>query len=137
MDERNQENSNTQTSVSSSQTTSNSNQPLQTKFEKYLYGQVTLAIAIIATAFGVYAYFHNPQQATDNTVTAIKAEFATHEALQTQQTDTIVSQIELLKSGDIKDLKNDIIENRDEIVKLTNEVVKLETIINERIPAKK
>jgi hypothetical protein len=128
-EEQNGINNNTQTSTVSTQTTSSS-QPLQSKFKQFLYNEVTLVIAIGAFLWGVFNFVSSPQQ-------QIQSEFNKHEALQVQQVQSIISQIELLQNGDIRDLKADILENRDELVKLTNEVVKLGTIIQERIPAKK
>jgi hypothetical protein len=102
----------------------------ESKFRKYLYNEVTLIIAVIGVVWGVFNYINNPQK-------LIEAEFNKHEAVQENYQANLTKELQVIREGDLKDLKADIIENRNELTKLTNEVIKLQTIINERIPLRK
>ena len=106
-------------------------------FENFLYNKFTLILSILGVAFGVYFTFANPQQSADKIIASIDAKLAQHAAVQDQSEANIRADIKLLRDGDLKDLKADVLENRDSIVGLQNEVVKLQTIIEERIPKKK
>lgn len=115
----------------------NKNEKEQSAFQKILYNQVSLIIASVGLAFSVYFIFANPQKQTEQILAATKAEFNTHEALQEQYQEKVAYELKLVREGDLKDLKADLIENRNEIVSLQHEITKLQTIIEERIPAKK
>ena len=108
-----------------SETRTNGN--TESTFKKYLYNEVTLIIAIGAFLWGVFNFVASPQK-------QIQADFDKHSALQEQYQQMLIKEIQIIREGDLKDLKADLIENRNQIDKLTVEVTKLGTIIQERIP---
>lgn len=118
----------TQSSFSTETTSTNGN--VEPRFKKLLYNEVTLVIAVIGITVGVFNYINNPQQ-------QIQSAFDKYQALQEQRDTTITKELQVIREGDLKDLKADILENRNQVDKLTNAITKLETIIQERIPAKK
>ena len=109
----------------------------QSTFQRILYNQVSLIIAAISIAFAIYYTFSNPQKQSEIILAGVQAKLEQHEALQRQSDAAVAAQLELIRQGDLKDLKADMLENRGEVVSLQKEIVKLETIITERIPARK
>jgi uncharacterized membrane protein len=109
----------------------------ESKIQKVIYNQVSLVLAILGVAFGIYFTFANPQRNSDQVITEIKAQLDLHQAVQVESDKAIADKLEIIRQGDLKDLKNDLMENRTEIVSLQKEIVELKTIINERLPNKK
>ncbi len=101
----------------------------ETKIEKVLYRQVSLAIGIIAVIFSVYLFLAKPGKDNDTAIQLLQ------ERVTAQR--TTIDALTLTQQNDIKEQKNELSGLRTEIQVLTNNIVKLETIINERIPARK
>lgn len=115
---------------------SENNGPSESKIQKVIFNQVSLVLAISGVLFGIYFTFANPQKNSDMVIATLRSDLHEHEAVQLASDKAIAAQLELIRQGDLKDLKEDLIENRSEITSLRNEIIKLETIISERIPKK-
>jgi uncharacterized membrane protein len=115
---------------------SENNGPSESKIQKVIFNQVSLVLAISGVLFGIYFTFANPQKNSDMVIATLRSDLHEHEAVQLESDRAIAAQLELIRQGDLKDLKEDLIENRSEITSLRNEIIKLETIISERIPKK-
>lgn len=106
-------------------------------FEKILYNQVSLVIAAVSLAFGVYFTFSNPQKDADKITADVKAEFVSHERLQEQRNATLDKIMDNIKNGDLVDLREKQQMTDASINALTVQIAELKTVISERIPAKK
>ncbi len=109
----------------------------ETAITKILYNQVALIAGVVGVVFSAYIFITNPQRDTDESVNVVKAEFAAHEKLQAARDAQIDKYFYNLQNGDLKDLGNIIDRQQSEIDDMTKQIVKLQTIIEERIPAKK
>jgi hypothetical protein len=106
-------------------------------WQKFIYNQGTLIIAAISLAFGIYFTFANPQRNTDTVLAEVKAEFVKHQAVQVETDNKTANELNAIRTGDLKDTQRQLSDMTVMINTLTVQVAKLETIINERLPAKK
>lgn len=105
-------------------------------FKSFLYNQVSLVIAAVSLAFGIYFMFANPQRETDNVVAQMKAEFTSHEKAQEERNANMEKYFYNLQNGDLKDILSKIESTNAALNALTVSVGKLETKVDERIPKK-
>lgn len=105
---------------------------LENKVEHILIDKVKLIYGIVGVTITILFFFGTIELSVLKTRAALNE----HQSVQIE-TDKATNQIlDLIRQGDLKDLKADLIENRAEIDSLKSEVVKLQTIISERIPKK-
>lgn len=109
----------------------------ESKLKKVLYNEVSLVIGIIAVAFSVYLFFSNPQRQSEKDTASIVAEISKHEELQSKFEADVKSEINAIRTGDFKDIQRQLSDQAESINQLRIVTAQLQTIINERIPAKK
>lgn len=106
-------------------------QPGGKGFSDYLYRQISLGMSIISLigmVLGGYIYLNNPTRDND---TALQLQ---DQRITAQR--TTIDELTKTAQNDTKELKSEITGLRTEVQAATNQIVKLQTILEERLPAK-
>ncbi len=77
------------------------------KFRKYLFNEVTFALAIASAAFWVFNYVSNPQRELERRVDSIQANIEQHEALGDQLTNIKDNDLHTIEEA-VKTIADDV-----------------------------
>lgn len=99
------------------------------KIRKVLFNEVSLAFAIGGVMLSGFLYLTSPQRESDLAIKLLQAQVDT-------QTATIAT-VTKTQQNDTQEVRLELTNTRNEVQELTKQVVKLQTIIEERIPARK
>ena len=89
---------------------------------------VTLIIALMGTAFGVYHFFRNPDIKADKIMAIFNEKFKNHQ--------DISKQLKSIEQNHLHTIEENIKDNSNAIRGIEKEVVKLGVILEERLPKK-
>ena len=96
---------------------------------KVFFNEITIAATIISVAAGVIFWITGPQNANNLEIQRIKDQMDSQQKVQLQ--------IQNIKDNDLHTIEGKVSDLQDQVNDLQQEVVKVETLLNERLPAKK
>ena len=101
----------------------------ESKIRKVFFSEVTIAVTIVSVSAGFIFWITGPQNTSNLEIQRIKDQMDSQQKMQLQ--------IQNIKDNDLHTIEGKVSDLQDQVNDLQQEVVKVETLLNERLPAKK
>ena len=101
----------------------------ESKIRKVFFSEVTVAVTIVSVSAGFIFWITGPQNTSNLEIQRIKDQMDAQQKMQLQ--------IQNIKDNDLHTIEGKVSDLQDQVIDLQQEVIKVETLLDERLPAKK
>ena len=101
----------------------------ESKIRKVFFSEVTVAVTIVSVSAGFIFWITGPQNTSNLEIQRIKDQMDSQQKMQLQ--------IQNIKDNDLHTIEGKVSDLQDQVIDLQQEVIKVETLLDERLPAKK
>ena len=101
----------------------------ESKIRKVFFSEVTIAVTIVSVSAGFIFWITGPQNTSNLEIQRIKDQMDSQQKMQLQ--------IQNIKDNDLHTIEGKVSDLQDQVNDLQQEVVKVDTLLDERLPAKK
>ena len=101
----------------------------ESKIRKVFFSEVTVAVTIVSVSAGFIFWITGPQNTSNLEIQRIKDQMDAQQKMQLQ--------IQNIKDNDLHTIEGKVSDLQDQVIDLQQEIIKVETLLDERLPAKK